>query len=431
MSGQERLGIIAFSVSICVIILLALIFSLLFFLYSKYKSKNIKNGHEDEIIKESYFKKCVYKKKRRSNKNDSNIDELIENEVNSNELIETSNITSLSSNNSNEIICKKINIETININEVDVRDSDNDNNDNSSLINLDNEELIGEENNINNKENYKKIKECIIKEKRVNTILNNVIDSIFLVIGIFFLLIFIFSFTYRINNETIYFNNKSYITIYTDSMERKYKDNDYLDKFGLDNQILQYSLIELEKVDDELKDMKLYDIYAFKDSNDDLIIHRLIEIKEDKDDLDKDGNKSELLYTFRGDSNFASLVSEVNLYFEDIEARYTGFNNYGLGITLIYLKSGIGLISLASAFFFLVSFSYSEYLINNSYTKRIPLIFDFNEEEKDLYFNKKKRNKENKEEVNGVNEINEINNEENIEEIIENEEIKEKEEFKN
>ena len=61
MSGSGRLIEVAFYVALFTIIGLAIIFSLLFFLYAMYKKRHIRYGHEDEKILISLKKK--YKKK--------------------------------------------------------------------------------------------------------------------------------------------------------------------------------------------------------------------------------------------------------------------------------------------------------------------------------------------------------------------------------
>lgn len=58
MNGQEPLGIIAFYVSMCVIIGFAIVFSVLFTLYGHYKIKNIKHGHKNVVI-EKVLKKEI------------------------------------------------------------------------------------------------------------------------------------------------------------------------------------------------------------------------------------------------------------------------------------------------------------------------------------------------------------------------------------
>ncbi|MBO8427174.1 MAG: hypothetical protein IAC58_01275 [Firmicutes bacterium] len=60
MNGQETPGIIAFYVSMCVIIGFAIVFSVLFALYGHYKIKNIKHGHKNVVIEKVLKKK--YKK---------------------------------------------------------------------------------------------------------------------------------------------------------------------------------------------------------------------------------------------------------------------------------------------------------------------------------------------------------------------------------
>ena len=142
-------------------------------------------------------------------------------------------------------------------------------------------------------------------------------------------------------------------------MESIYEGNTYISDNNLTNQIEQYSLIGIEKINEE--DIKLYDVIAYK--HDDVIyVHRVIKIMENAEGVK--------LFTLRGDANSDSLTFELGVRYENIVGKYNGFSNYGLGVTLIYLQSNIGIVALLSGFLFLIMFDFSEERIENSYDSR-------------------------------------------------------------
>ena len=201
------------------------------------------------------------------------------------------------------------------------------------------------------------IKREEVIQKRLH-ILMDVFSSIVIVILISISAV---GLTYRLQGDQIYINNTTYLTILSGSMEERNEENDYLFDYNLTNQIDQYSLIGIEKINSE-DELKLYDVVAYK-HEDILIIHRIIEIKTNED------NKK--IYTLRGDSNSLSLSYERELEYKDIIGKYNGFNNYGLGVAITYIKSEIGLIALCAAFTFLALATIAEERINKAYKLRL------------------------------------------------------------
>ncbi len=149
----------------------------------------------------------------------------------------------------------------------------------------------------------------------------------------------------------------------TGSMEEAYEGNTYLKDKGLENQITQYSMIGVEKVNPE--EVALYDVLAFKNTKGETIVHRLIRI-----DSTEDGYR----YTFRGDANSGSASYETALKFDSILGRYNGFQNYGLGVAITYFKSTAGIIALSSTAVFLVAYEVSEELIDKEYKERNQIV---------------------------------------------------------
>lgn len=228
--------------------------------------------------------------------------------------------------------------------------------------------------NLSRNENLITYKDVIAREKSITSKLHIVMDVVSGVIIAFLLAIFITGLTYRINNDNLFIGNTTYMTILTSSMEEKNEDNDYLLTYDLNDQITQYSLIGIDKINSE-DDIELYDILAYK-HDDIVIVHRVVEIKEN--------DKGETIYRLQGDSNPSSLSYEKELTFDDFIGKYNGYQNYGLGVTLTYIKSNIGIIAILGAAVFLFLATYAEEMINNEYKTRLLLLADDNTLNKDL-----------------------------------------------
>lgn len=192
----------------------------------------------------------------------------------------------------------------------------------------------------------------------------NIISSVVIAI---LTAIFITALVYRVNNDNLFIGNSTYMTILTSSMECRNEKNEYLDEYNLDDQILQYSLVGVEKIEKE-EDLKLYDIVAYE-YEEIVILHRIVAIK-----IDEETNKT--IYTLKGDANESSLNYEKELEFEDFIGKYNGFQNYGLGVTITYVKSNIGIIAILSAAIFLFLTTFAEDMINKEYKNRLSLLAD-------------------------------------------------------
>ena len=132
--------------------------------------------------------------------------------------------------------------------------------------------------NLSRNKNLITYKDVIVREKSITSKLHIVMDVVSGVIIAFLLAIFITGLTYRINNDNLFIGNTTYMTILTSSMEEKNEDNDYLLTYDLNDQITQYSLIGIDKINSE-DDIELYDILAYK-HDDIVIVHRVVEIKD-------------------------------------------------------------------------------------------------------------------------------------------------------
>ncbi len=269
--GSHKLIQVVFFVSLIVVIILAITFALLFFLYSLYKRKHIKYGHEDENILKELKKKYH------------------------------------------------------------IKDDDKET----------------------------KIVDCINKEEKKSNILwyvEKITSGILLVL---LMLVIGFLFTYQVNNNVFFVGNSGCLVIQTGSMEEVYEGNVYIKDNNLTNQIEQFSMIGVDKVN--AKDIALYDVVAFKNTNGDIIVHRVVNITN---------NNGQYLFTLKGDANTASNVWETAVKESQIIGRYNGFQNYGLGLATTYLKSNSGVLALISATIFIITFEGSEEYIDREYKQR-------------------------------------------------------------
>ena len=308
MTGSQKLIDIVFYVSLFVVIGLAITFTILFSLYALYKKKHIKNGHEDEKLLNDLKKKYH--------------NQLSDDVIISSYLIIKHEDPKMDSTLKNGLTCV---YDRKTLNELKRK----------KLLHL----MVKDEEKAKNR---KKVGKAF---------------SIFLY-AIIFIFLGLIAY-YKLNNESFYFGNTSYIVIQTGSMETVNKSNDYISKNNLNNQIYQYSMIGIDKVKTE--DINTYDIIAFKNSKNETIVHRVINIVI-KDDT--------YYFTFRGDANNGSDVSEINVTSDKIVGKYNGFQNFGLGVATTYFKSSAGIVALASATIFLFAFDFSEDLIEKEYKKR-------------------------------------------------------------
>lgn len=317
MSGQEKLGSIAFVVSICVIIGFAIVFSILFALYGYYKIKNIKNGHENVVIETSL--------KRRYRK--------------------------ILNNPKTEVIDDNLYYEL----QGQTKES-------KTYLRVDDTDNLEEnvkESTINT------IYDSIIDDKRRNKKFQIIYNIFFGILYAILVVIFGFALGFRLGGEQLFFGNTTLMTIQTGSMETINKENKYIFENNLTDQIEQFSLIGIDKVAQE--DIELYDILAYQSESGDIIVHRVTRIYTSSD-------TNITYYTLKGDANTSSSAEELTLTYDKVIGRYNGFQNYGLGVTLTYLQSNIGLVAIAAAAIFLITYNVTESLIDKAYDNQTLII---------------------------------------------------------
>lgn len=82
-------------------------------------------------------------------------------------------------------------------------------------------------------------------------------------------------------NKLTEINNQYLVSVVSDSMAEKNKDNTYLEDNSLNNQLYKYDVCLFDKVSN-IKDLKIYDIVIYKNNENKYITHRLIKISLDE-----------------------------------------------------------------------------------------------------------------------------------------------------
>ena len=124
-------------------------------------------------------------------------------------------------------------------------------------------------------------------------------------------------------------------------MSTKNEVNSYLDVYNLNNQIQTYDIVQIRKYRSQ-DDIKLYDVVAFHDNANRVIVHRIIEIKSDG------------TYITKGDSNNLTDVGslyQTSLAYENILGFYTGTRVPMAGIFVIFLQSNAGICTVIAVLY--------------------------------------------------------------------------------
>lgn len=198
-------------------------------------------------------------------------------------------------------------------------------------------------------QNYSDYQMLIQEKKDANFWLRTLFRVGISLIYIGIVIIFITGLQNRLNQGVTSYFGKSYLVIETGSMETIHPSNNDLKENQLFNQIKQYSLVGIEKVNE--KDMKINDIYAFYNPDGQIIVHRLVAIYDDE---------GEITYQFKGDANAASAPYETDVTMDKIIGKYTGYQNFIAGVFILYIQSNIGMITLFFAICAMVSFDFFE-----------------------------------------------------------------------
>lgn len=267
-----------------------------------------------------------------------------------------------------------------------------------------------------------KFKEHYYKKKKNKKIRDRIYISFTSVLLLFLLGIVGYQYLKVSNNDLVYINNKSLIVIKSESMETVNSYNTYIEENKdkeseyeyINTRINKFSLISIDKYNGE--ELNLFDIVAFKmkdnDGNYEIIVHRLINKTTNE--------KGITYYTFRGDANNASFANETNLTIDSVIGTYNGYQNTGLGYTVAFLQSEIGLIVIAIVALSLIAYQIFNDKIDTIYRDRLEKLIEDDDKPFDIFDKIKEKIEEKKLELKPDlienNEVKEIENN-NIKEI--------------
>ena len=206
------------------------------------------------------------------------------------------------------------------------------------------------------------IHDNLLKTKKRNKIMKT-IKSIgiygFMIIIIPF---FIISLIDKFSGDVTMINNKGLVVIATGSMSEKNPKNQYIVENDLNNQFDAYSIIVIEKFENE-EEIMLYDVISFINDKGINVIHRIIKI-ETVDGITR--------YETRGDSNNAS--DKYHPKFEDIQGRYINENIPNIGIFVLFMQSYIGIITIISLIYCLFMIDKFTEKILNAQNERLEIL---------------------------------------------------------
>lgn len=212
----------------------------------------------------------------------------------------------------------------------------------------------------------------VAKKMRVKNGLKILANTVLVLTYIVFIFAMTFALYTRASGEQFYLGDTSYVVIQSGSMDEPVETNTYIQDNNLTDQIRTYSLIGLEKVESE-SDIELYDIVAYYNNEGELIVHRVISIQTN--------DQGETTYTLRGDANSFTDDIERALTFNQIEAKYNGFQNFGLGIAINYARSNIGIITISLGLILIAVYDFFDIILGKRINVRKEILYPIMDEE--------------------------------------------------
>lgn len=205
-------------------------------------------------------------------------------------------------------------------------------------------------------------KEFLRQRRKKEKLLNALATAAYMLITVISLGVAVFAVLTRTRDGQFFIGDRAYVTIATGSMSLQNEKNPYYlylkEHPEIENdmgQIPVNTLVEIRRADE----YGLYDIVAFN-YNGVTYMHRIVEITENG-------------YTTMGDSNSVSLSFEKNMPKEMIVGVYGGQNMF-FGLTLTFLKSDIGIITLAAIVAVLFMTSIAKSIIADAEKARTSLL---------------------------------------------------------
>ena len=121
--------------------------------------------------------------------------------------------------------------------------------------------------------------------------------------------------------------------VYSESMSKKYKKNEYLFENDLNDQFSRFDLIVTYQLPKE-EDLKLYDIVVYE-IEDTVVVHRIVEIEEPNEK-----HPDKRLFVLQGDNVARPDAEKVS--YDQMKAIYTGERIPFIGSFVLFLQSPAG-----------------------------------------------------------------------------------------
>lgn len=173
----------------------------------------------------------------------------------------------------------------------------------------------------------------------------------------------IFSFVIKINEKKVA-KFSTFKVVESGSMSYKHKNNSYLTKNNLNDQIYRFDLIVVAPLPKE-SELKLYDIVVYEYRGE-FIVHRIIGIEE------PDETHSERRFLLRGDANQYSDTFPV--LYSQMRGIYKGQRLPYVGSFVTFLNSPSGYVCIALVIFVFIVYPFIEKKINDCVKKRIAVL---------------------------------------------------------
>ena len=232
-----------------------------------------------------------------------------------------------------------------------------------------------------------KIKAEYLKSK-VNEKRNKALSIFDRVIFAFFSFLFVgafcFSMCVNIEDNKVTGNVPTIQVVQTASMQSKFKDNTYLFKNNLNNQISAFDVVVTHKLPKE-EELKLYDIVVYEVDGV-LIIHRIVGIEEPNKE-----HPNERWFLLQGDAvknpdRFPVLYSQMKGIYKNERIPF-------IGSFVMFMQSPAGYLCMIFVAFSIIAVPICERKLKNAYIKRLSIMglinassanenIEFNSEEK-------------------------------------------------
>ena len=176
------------------------------------------------------------------------------------------------------------------------------------------------------------------KRKKIAGIIKTVIFYVVIAILIPILSLALYS---KLTGNVSMVGGKAMMVVATGSMSYKHNSNDYLEENDLNNHFPAFSIIFVEKVEQD--ELKQYDVISFVNDEGRNIIHRIIDVVIEN---------GETKYITRGDAN--NKTDDYHVCYNDIVGRYYDVYIPGVGMLILFFQSFPGFITFLAVLYCLL-----------------------------------------------------------------------------